>query len=406
MARRSCPYCYRAFESNRLWFQCAGRGSPGHDGCYPADDAERFRLTGFSEQLRPAFPPAPRQPWQPWPARRGRCPTCYGETAIRACPHCHSPLPVNFGEANSPLIAMVGAKGTGKTVYMTVLANELRNRLRRRFDADVRMTGGGQAGFRSSQQWLESNVDLMYRDRELFPQTSQAPGGLRQPLVFEWRRRAPRPIGLGHTFRTSFLSFYDTAGEDLTDLVTAHDQVYLGAADALILLLDPFMIPMARETIDLPGEAMATSTESTVSVVGRITEALRTSKVVRTNKMIQIPVAVVFAKMDAFFDVLGPNDPLRRESAHKDEAAFDETNGRKTHEYVKSLLHQWNADDIDTHLRFNYARYRYFAVSALGAEPDYQNAVVSSSGVTPHRVDEPLVWLLSQFKIVPRRTYR
>jgi hypothetical protein len=55
----------------------------------------------------------------------------------------------------------------------------------------------------------------------------------------------------------------------------------------------------------------------------------------------------------------------------------------------------------------NYTNFRYFAVSSLGAEPDYeadrQAAPVSESGVRPFRVDEPLVWLLSQFHVVPSR---
>src|SRR5262249_23534696 len=225
------------------------------------------------------------------PVRQARCPHCYGLTGIRACPHCHTPLPVNFGDSHSPLIAMVGAKGTGKTVYMTVLANELRSNLRRRFDADVRMTGDGQAGFRSPLDGLESNVEKMYNTRELFPQTAPATAGRREPLVFEWRREVRRALGLGSTYLTSYLSFYDTAGEDLTSQAVTHDQAYLGAADALILLLDPFMIPQARAQLkNLPAAAVRTSTETTIEVVGRITETLRTSKAVSSKSLIDIPV--------------------------------------------------------------------------------------------------------------------
>jgi hypothetical protein len=402
MPKRACPYCYNAIDRGQLWFQCAGRGSPGHDGCERTEDPERQRLTGFAEPIRPAFP-APGNALLP--VRQARCPRCFGLTGIRACPHCHTPLPVNFGDSNSPLIAMVGAKGTGKTVYMTVLAHELRTNLRRRFEADVRMTGDGQAGFRTPLQWLESNVERMYRSRELFPQTPQATGGRREPLVFEWRREVRRPAGIGSTYMTSYLSFYDTAGEDLTSQAVAHDQAYLGAADALILLLDPFMIPDARARLNLPASAVR-STESTIEVVNRITEKLRASKSVAAKKLIKIPVAVAFAKMDAFYEQLGANSPLSREPASKDEPAYDETLGQTTHEYVRGLLYQWRADDIDVHLRYNYETFRYFAVSSLGTPPDYENAIVDASGVVPHRVDEPLVWLLSQFRIVKRRDYR
>ena len=46
-----------------------------------------------------------------------------------------------------------------------------------------------------------------------------------------------------------------------------------------------------------------------------------------------------------------------------------------------ALMHQWNAQDIDTHVRLNYTEYRYFGVSALGAEPDYENFTVAAGGV-------------------------
>jgi hypothetical protein len=392
--RISCPYCYREIDNGVLWFICAGRGSPQHPGCVPEPDEQRERLTGFIEPSRPAFPP---------PAgvakavRKAACPNCYGETGLRACPKCHTVLSPTFGARRSPLIALVGAIGTGKTVYLTVLAHELRNELRRRFDADVRLTGEGQGGFRASSQWLQNNVERMYNNHELSPLTQSAPGGRRHPLVFEWRQTYKR-WGFMDRSRSSFLSFYDTAGEDLTNPNAAYEQAYIGAADALIVLLDPFLIPTARDQIKLPDQAVK-SDQATVDVLARVTNQLRVSHFVPPEMLIQIPVAVVFAKIDAFFDVLGPDHILRQ--VPEPAPIYDETLGTQTHEAVKSLLHRWSADDIDAHLRTNYRTYRYFAVSALGTEPNYADLTLKGS-VRPHRVDEPLVWLLSKFDVVPR----
>lgn len=287
---------------------------------------------------------------------------------------------------------MVGAKGTGKTVYLTTLAHELRTGLRRRFGADVRMISG-PANF---------SIDTMFRDGALFEQTRAAQGGRSEPIVFEWRRET-KLAGVLSRYQTTYLSFYDTAGEDLSNLSTVHDLTYLGAADALILLLDPFMIPQARDLIKLPDRAVA-SKELTVDVVNRVTEKLRASHGVSPRSNIKIPVAIAFAKIDAFFKVLGEDHPLVRPPAPS--LAYDEEAGQLTHEYVRAMLHEWGADDIDTHLRLNYANFRYFAVSSLGAEPDYELAptdkAIRESGVQPFRVDEPLVWLLSRFNIVPR----
>jgi hypothetical protein len=394
--RISCPYCYREIKGGLLWFVCAGRGSPQYPGCAPEPDEQRERLTGFIEPSRPAFPPPEGVART---VRLAACPACYGITGLRACPNCHTVLSPTFGDRNSPLIALVGAIGTGKTVYLTVLAHELRNDLRRRFNADVRLTGDGQGGFRSSVQWLQNNVDRMYRNGELSPLTQSAPGGRRHPLVFEWRQTYKR-WRFRERSRSSFLSFYDTAGEDLTNPNAAYEQQYIGAADALIVLLDPFLIPAARDQIKLPDQAVK-SNDATVDVLARVTNKLREARGILPDMPITVPVAVVFAKIDAFFDVLGPDHTLRR--VPEAGPVYDETLGGQTHEAVKSLLHQWSADDIEAHLRNNYRTYRYFAVSALGTEPNYADLTLQGS-VRPHRVDEPLVWLLSQFRVVPKGT--
>jgi hypothetical protein len=52
-------------------------------------------------------------------------------------------------------------------------------------------------------------------------------------------------------------------------------------------------------------------------------------------------------------------------------------------------------------MRLNYANYRFFGVSALGAEPDYASYAVAPGGVQPHRVEDPVLWLLSKAGMVP-----
>ncbi len=397
MGPHSCPYCYESIGKTPLWFQCKGRGSPGRPGCEAVQDDERLRLTDFNEPARPVFPP----PEGVRARRTANCKWCGGETGIRACPHCHTPLPINFGESTGPMIAMVGAKRTGKTVYMTVLAHELRSTIRRRFDADVRLTGEGRGGFRSTHQWLEANEQTVFKSKQLFQATPAAEGGRRDPLVFEWRQEVRR-----HGRRrlaTSYLSFYDTAGEDQTDLIRAQDQRYLGAADALILLLDPFELPNARSTyrIDYHAEyGIREEREHPEHVVNRITDVIRQNRKVPSGRLIDIPLAVAFAKMDAIIPRLQEGHALAQRPPNGSKAAYDETLGRKTDEHVRTLLKSLDADGIDNHLRLNFKNYRYFSISALGREPNYEQRTVSDAGVMPLRVDEPLVWLLSQFNIV------
>ena len=398
-ATLTCPFCYTRFKRQELWFQCLGRGTAHADGCRPVADDARRRLTGFSEPSLPAF--RPTDEFSLGTPKRGVCPRCGGESRVRACPSCHTRLPYEFGTSASPLVAMVGAKGTGKTVYLTVLSRVLQSReIRQTYNVDVHPTGDGLDGFTSASQWIQQNVRRVYVDGQLFPATAPAINGRKEPLVLEWRGEQPRRLPFTHRprLRTSYLSFYDTAGEDLGSQSDAYELHYLRAADSLILLLDPFMLPTTQQRLRLPRSAI-TSTEPTKSVLVRITEALRASEHLRRS-MIDIPVAVAFVKMDAFYERLGENHPLLRrpDLSH----GYDEELGRTTHEQVKALLSEFGGADIDQHLYANYLDYRYFFVSALGAQPDYDTATINARGVQPDRVEEPLLWLLQRKNVLPK----
>lgn len=395
MAMVACPYCYNTINQARLAYQCLGRGSPGSKiRCSRSPDPDRARLTDVNVPSYPVFPAGSRGLGSP---RHAPCPTCGGVTGVRACPVCHTPLSATFVDSDSPLVGMVGGKGAGKTVYLAVLHHELRTAVRRRFQADIRMTGDQQGGAGSPRQWLERNEEQLFIDHKLFEGTAAARDGMRAPVVIEWRQPKRR---LGRTvYDTTVLSFYDAAGEDLTSLDRVHTQAYLGVAGGLILLLDPWQLPGALERIDVPRSAVRDAAPP-LEVLSKITDMLRTTHRVKAKHRVRVPLAVVFAKMDAFFPVLGANHPLL--AAAPALPGYDESAGADTHEHVRAILHQYGADDVDAHLELNYASFRYFAVSALGAAPDYSSQVVDAGGPQPFRVEEPLLWLLNRFGVIDR----
>jgi hypothetical protein len=215
------------------------------------------------------------------------------------------------------------------------------------------------------------------------------------PLVLQWRQPRRRLARDGHT--TTTLSFYDAAGEDMTTQEFVNGQAYLAAADALIILLDPFQLPGARDRIAVP-ESSRKDAEPPLDVLTRITQLLRTNNGLSARRRIPVPVAVVFSKIDAFFRLLGDGHPLLEKP--EEGPYYDEAYGRDTDEHVRALLTELDADDIDAHLRAHYKTSRYFVVSSLGAEPDYGHKRVDPGGVRPFRVDEPLLWLLSRSDVI------
>lgn len=400
MAGSACPYCYERIDRRRLAYQCTGRGVPGRAGCTRTVDPARSGLTGYGAPMLPVFPaPGGALSVLTGGLRRAPCPRCGGPTGVRACPVCHTPLPAAFAEADVPLVGVVGGKGAGKTVYLAVLNHELRHAVRRRFDADIRFSGDQQpvgAGFGSPRLWLENYEKALFEDGSLPEGTAAAETGRRVPLVMEWRQ--PRTRNGRSRYATTLLSFYDAAGEDFASEYSKA-QKYVEIAHGLVVLLDPWQLPDLPPEVAVPSAAVA-GAEKPIDVLNRVTELLRAGTGGSTGKLLRTPLAVVFAKIDALYPALDPDDPVL--ARPPEVAGYDEDAGATTHEHVRALLHRFGADDIDAHLRHTYRDFRYFAVSALGTPPDYADGRIDAGGVRPLRVEEPLLWLLSRWNVVER----
>src|SRR4051794_28842481 len=117
-----CPYCYERVDLDRPAFRCSGRPAPGRTPCNKQQDQVRVRVLDDATPLFPAFHPTRSR--RIGDMLEAECPHCFSKTGIRLCPTCHSTLPANF-TSTSPLFGMVGVRGCGKTVMLSILAREL-----------------------------------------------------------------------------------------------------------------------------------------------------------------------------------------------------------------------------------------------------------------------------------------
>ncbi|MFD9858823.1 TRAFAC clade GTPase domain-containing protein [Streptomyces alboflavus] len=391
MARRlTCPYCYETFAPREIRFRCNSRLSRTRKQCQRRRDPvldERFGRRP-SHDVGPDFAADGRR-------STAVCPDCDGETTYRVCPVCHVELPVQFGMVENRLIAMVGARSSGKTIYMTVLLHEMRNQVGEAYGASL--MGLDDTTMRRYSSEYE---DRLYRDRQMFPPTQTATTNANRvdPLVFRFGLR--RKTLFGERPQHSVLSFFDTAGEDFNSRESVElNTRYLTNADGIILLLDPLQMPGARDSA-APGTALpgTDGIDPPINVLSRVSGLLlaaRGGKAAKTDT----PIAVVFSKMDAFWHLMENGSPLRSHAPAR--GRFDVGDSLSVHEEVRQLLKEWDGVPIDQSLENTFARYRYFGVSALGrsATPE---ARVAATGIQPYRVADPLLWLLSEFGSVPK----
>jgi Double-GTPase 2 len=383
--RLACPYCYEIFREWQIEFRCSGRAGPDGKRCEPAPDQLRETRFGATGDELHTFRDS--RHWY-----RSVCPESGAQTTTRVCPRCHSVLPVHFGRIPNQLIALVGARDSGKTVFMTVFMHEFGHRLGDRLDASI---PGADDETRGS--FPRDYETRLYEGHELPPPTPRVTSdrqGHRPPMVFRFKRRVRSR--LPGRIRQTLMSFFDTAGEDLiTKASTELNGRYLEAADAVILILDPLQMAggrrlAAREALQQDPRLE----DDPYSVLQRVTEMLQAGHRVGP---VRKPLAVVFTKLDALWHEFPEGSPLNRPEPKS--AGCDEVDGLDVHRHVQALLHDWDGRKIDQYLEDNYRCYRYFGVSALGAIPTPNRRV--SGVIAPYRVADPILWLLCKAHMVP-----
>jgi hypothetical protein len=397
--RLHCPYCYEGFAEQQIRFRCAGRISRDGRRCDPEIDEVLRSRTGFSGALPPTF------------AANGRltsaaCPRCGAETTTRVCPACHSQLPVHFGKVRSRLIVLVGAKESGKTVFMTVLVHELMHQLGEQLKAAI---SGADDGTR--HRFASEYEKPLYREAQLLAPTTTAGMRNRVPLVFRFTTGGRGLFGgglfgldgrLGRSWpgrggpQHTLLSFFDPAGEDLRSQQSVEQNVrYLAAADGIVLLLDPLQMRGARQ-LAAPGSRLptpGTTDDEPATVLANITDLVLATAGRKPNELISKPLAIVFSKMDVLRHDLRETSPLRRPPVQA--PYFDERDSQEVHTEIQRLLARWEGSRIDQIAQLHYRNYRYFGVSALGETPTPDNRV-SARGIRPYRVGDPFMWTLAQ----------
>ena len=410
----TCPYCFARVAVSRIGFRCLGRQARG-GGCEPELDERLAAYLGTTAgaSLPPVF--TVRRP-----GRRAECPRCGRSSGWRVCPECHNRLPAEYCANPGKIVALVGAKGSGKSTYIAVLLHELTHRVGAELDASLVACDD-----RTIARYKQDFARPLYGQSRLLSATQSAATEPRDPLVYLLTRTIRGRLRT--TTASLTLVLFDTAGEDLRSREMSELHLrYLEAADAIVFLVDPLELAGAAPSLTDAARARAAMNRSgpgtaahhgspgqpgspgadrgdlldrdlggdpdsdPINVISRVTERLRAN---RRGRKIGVPVAVALSKIDALQPSLERQSPLHR--ARTPNGMLDLDDREAVHEQVRALLEEWQAGMIDRYLSQNYTDYAFFALSALGGMPDADR--VGPGGIRPYRVEDPLLWLLYRF---------
>ncbi|MFI1188524.1 hypothetical protein [Streptomyces californicus] len=403
-----CPYCFDRAPAARLPYRCLtlATGVRGGTPCDPEPDDRwaEFMGPGLPPSLRlrgPVFP-APRSLTAlRGPSARQPCPRCGVATPVRVCRGCHNDFPSEYCDQDSRIIALVGAKASGKSTYVSVLVNELRGRVGREFNISLPAMGS-----ETQRRDREMEEDLYERLR-LPDTTPPAAMGFNDPLLY--RLSVPRRGRYARGSRHTALVFFDAAGEDLknSEAIARYTQ-YLGAADGIILLVDPLQMGTVRDRgAGADGPPLPAVETSPQQIASDLAAQLRSHGRSVSRGRVTTPMAVAVTKTDALRELVGSHSPLLRNASHSG-GELDDDDRIAVHEELRSLLSEWDSGVLCRQLENDFAELSYFGLSALGAPPPADApADAPKSGPQPVRVEDPLLWLLGRRRLIPvRRSQR
>lgn len=390
--RSACPACFVTLHDQEARYRCnSGR-------CGTVHDPEASRMAGFPVALRPSYgwrpsDGMPRMPeWIP-------CAQCGGVCNIHACPTCHRDLPPGWRQADVFTMAVAGARGAGKSVYIAVLIDALLRYAERRARTVVPFTTG------TRDIYLDRYYRPLFHENRVLEGTPTLDSGgayQRDPLI--WRVVDARRGDF-------FVVIRDAAGEDLERATGGVPFLsYMDRADLLVFLFDSLRLPSMTQILAglIPHVDQGRLGMTADQVLPTVLQQLQSGGT---------DVALTFSKFDAFHElpkadaepyarVMGnpaarfnrddtDNRPVGPAQAEAARSAFVEDVMFLDQE-VRSLFRMIREESVtlqvDQAVQSGRARSAlHFAVSAVGETPQHADRL-TERGISPFRVLDPLLW--------------
>jgi hypothetical protein len=262
-------------------------------------------------------------------------------------------------------------------------------------DIELRPVGDG-----TRQRYAQVFRDPIFKRRTTIDATRSALANVdnRRPLIYTLTVSGKNLLGMRVKRKAINLAFYDSAGEDLDSSdVMGNVNKYIYSADGIILLLDPLQLPRVRDQLGSTTALPQQNTE-TLDILERIADLIRTGRDLPSTRMIRIPLAIAFSKLDAVEPLIDSHYSVLSDADHT--LGFDRDDSDAVSAEMEALVALWQGEALLEQVHNHFKRYRFFGLSALGCNPQADRRIPR---VIPRRVEDPFLWLLSLHGLVKPR---
>ena len=387
MSEIVCPFCFEKFKASDVEFRCSNYG-----GCTQEDDktlAKFWQGTQFTIKTGKVAKPvqglmgrlAGKAP------EHGVCPSCRQKTFVTICPKCHNRIPSEMVRKKGFIISIIGARSSGKTIYITTLINEL---MRHGYNLGnlgitaVNVTD--DPAYNTQSRYKNDFFDVIYKNKTLPGNTNATDVRNRIPLIYELSKPKTKPV---------YLVFYDTAGENFNDPKKIPGNVkFLEESDAVIFLLDTFEVPYVQEKLGISQEGLRYN-----FIVDNLHTHFNNGDPALRDRHFAKPMALVFSKIDAilsnedkFEDTAIAGMSIANNSNFLNGDPVNLSDFDSVSVSLQGALASWQENNFLQIFSNFYKKVKFFGISSLGSEPVGQ----SIKSVKPYRVLDPLVWILHE----------
>lgn len=372
-----CPYCFSKHSLNDINFMC--KNDP--EVCQNARESVVLKpknANNNNEMPDYMF-----------------CTECGDKTHVKICPTCGEELPFAIGQQDDLVFAVIGAKEAGKSHYIAVLIDKIMNQIGSAFNCSLSAVNDA-----TINRYRNDFYNPVFKRSELIRVTRSAKtdSSVKQPLIYNLTFKDDSLFGslLKKTNKVVTIAFFDTAGEDLDSEDTMKTvNRYIYNSSGIVFLLDPLQLEHVREMLP-EGSPLPEQNTEIEDLLSRTANLIRKANGIKMDKLIDIPVAVAFSKMDAVESLVDASSCINYPSKHVSKGCFDLSDFEDMNGTMESLVRSWGGENFANQLSTNFENYAYFGVTALGCNPESDKI----TKLRPHRVEDPFLWLLYKQKLI------
>ncbi|MBR1553999.1 MAG: hypothetical protein IJ644_01235 [Oscillospiraceae bacterium] len=318
---------------------------------------------------------------------------CTSRRYRMTCPYdaCKSELPTGILDYNGYLrFSLIGLSGAGKSNFLTAMIHEMR--------------------LNSTGRWVISHMNPdtfeAYRRNEekMFTHHEPVPATRRGSIIpQQWSISDTQNSFLGKMPVYS-LTIFDGAGEDEKSVEPVIANCIQGSK-TLVILFDPLSIRQLENSMDKNIYHWSTSSnpnEYPDAMITSLTNYIRNCLQLPPSQKIKKDVAVVFTKIDTLKKDF-ENSVVMQESPHIKAGGFVEQDSIEVDNQIRSWLKKNGQDAFLGVINKDFypERVRFFGVSSIGNPPVAERTF---GVITPHRVLDPLMWMMYRENIIPEKT--